>query len=202
MVNTKISNGPDDFKPLAILDRVCLVYGFNQKIQLANHFNMSASSLSNRYTRGNISYDLVVQCSLETGVNLKWLMTGKGERFPGEENHTTENSSALKLDRFTLSEDKLILDGHFFLDELAVSDLIPDVYCLDAEDCYYIVERTSSLTDGHKIVDIDGYISIREVQVLPGKQLRVHGGKEPFTCSASDIVILGHIAKVINELSV
>ncbi|MCL7647815.1 helix-turn-helix domain containing protein, partial [Enterobacter hormaechei] len=35
-----------------VLDRICDVYGYAQKIQLARHFNIAASSLQNRYTRG------------------------------------------------------------------------------------------------------------------------------------------------------
>lgn len=190
----------EKFDPLSILDRICLVYGFTQKVQLANHFDMSASSLSNRYTRGNISYDLVVHCALETGCNIKWLMTGEGERFAGEELHTTEATTAVKLEKFTLSEGAMTSIGSFFIDSKAIDDLNSDAYCIDADDGYYIVERTPLLIDGHKVVDIDGYVSIRQVQVLPGRQLRVHGGKEPFTCAASDIVILGHISKVVSRL--
>ncbi|MCL7672319.1 helix-turn-helix domain containing protein, partial [Enterobacter cloacae complex sp. OE43NF] len=47
-----------------VLDRICDVYGFAQKIQLARHFNIAASSLQNRYTRGSISYDFIVHCAL------------------------------------------------------------------------------------------------------------------------------------------
>ncbi|MCP6385324.1 helix-turn-helix domain containing protein, partial [Klebsiella pneumoniae] len=43
-----------------LLDRICQVYGFTQKIQLARHFNIAASSLQNRYTRGTVSYDFAV----------------------------------------------------------------------------------------------------------------------------------------------
>lgn len=50
-----------------LLDRICQVYGFTQKIQLARHFNIAASSLQNRYARGTISYDFAVQCALDTG---------------------------------------------------------------------------------------------------------------------------------------
>lgn len=64
-----------------VLDRICEAYGFSQKIQLANHFNIASSSLSNRYTRGAISYDFAAHCSLETGANLRWLLTGEGEAF-------------------------------------------------------------------------------------------------------------------------
>ncbi|ENY0881419.1 phage repressor protein CI [Enterobacter hormaechei] len=195
-----MSTSEKSFDPLAILDRLCLVYGYTQKIQLANHFNMSASSLSNRYTRGNVSYDLVVQCALETGADLKWLMTGEGEHFSNEENHLDEKNGPKKLEKFTLCEGELVREGDFYIDALALEELNPDVYCLDAEDVFYIVERTPLLIDGHKILGIDGYVSIRSVQVLPGKQIKVYGGKEPFTCSVNDVEVLGHIAKVINKL--
>ncbi|MEA5170574.1 phage repressor protein CI [Enterobacter sichuanensis] len=190
----------DSFDPLAILDRLCLVYGYAQKIQLANHFSMSASSLSNRYTRGNVSYDLVVQCALETGANLKWLMTGEGESFSSEEDHTDKKNGPIQLEKFTLCEGELVRDGDFYLDALALEELNPDVYCLDAEDVFYIVERNPLLIDGHKLLGIDGYVSIRSVQMLPGKQIKVYGGKEPFTCSVNDVEVLGHIAKVIVKL--
>jgi len=188
------------FDSLAILDRLCHVYGYTQKVQLANHFNMSASSLSNRYTRGNVSYDLVVQCSLETGADVYWLMTGEGRSFNSKQNHSMENTGAVELEKFTLSEGELIREGNFFLDALVLEGLNSDVYCLDAEGVFYIVERSPLLIDGTKILDIDGYVSIRSVQMLPGKQIKVYGGKEPFTCSVSDIGILGHIAKVISVL--
>lgn len=195
-----MSNTVDNFDPLAILDRLCLVYGYTQKVQLANHFNMSASSLSNRYTRGNVSYDLVVQCALETDANVKWLMTGEGERFNGDIIQPDKKNGPVTLEKFTLCEGELVREGDFYLDALALEELNPDVYCLDAEDVFYIVERTPLLIDGHKVLDIDGYISIRSVQILPGKQIKIYGGKEPFTCSVNDVEILGHIAKVILEL--
>lgn len=62
-----------------LLNRICEVYGFSQKIQLANHFDIAASSLQNRYKRGNMSYDFAVHCALETGASIAWLMTGEGQ---------------------------------------------------------------------------------------------------------------------------
>ena len=64
-----------------LLDRICQVYGFTQKIQLARHFNIAARSLQNRYARGTISDDFAVQCVLDTGASLRWLMTGQCAQF-------------------------------------------------------------------------------------------------------------------------
>ncbi|STQ42846.1 Bacteriophage CI repressor helix-turn-helix domain [Ewingella americana] len=38
-----------------VLDRVIEAYGFTQKMQLAEHLDMAASSLSSRYKRGGPS---------------------------------------------------------------------------------------------------------------------------------------------------
>lgn len=93
-----------------VLDRICEIYGFAQKIQLARHFNIAASSLQNRYTRGAISYDFIVHCSLETGANVEWLLTGKGEKLSGNSPTASVDSEELTIKSFTLSEGRLI-DG-------------------------------------------------------------------------------------------
>ena len=93
-----------------VLDRICEIYGFAQKIQLARHFNIAASSLQNRYTRGAISYDFIVHCSLETGANVEWLLTGKGEKLSGSNLKASVESDELTVKSFTLSEGRLI-DG-------------------------------------------------------------------------------------------
>ena len=67
-----------------LLDRICQAFGFNQKIQLARHFVIAASSLQNRYKRGTVSYDFAVQCALETGASLLWLLTGKSYQYDGQ----------------------------------------------------------------------------------------------------------------------
>lgn len=48
-----------------VLDRICEAYGFSQKIQLAEHFEIASSSLANRYSRDSISYDFIVHCALK-----------------------------------------------------------------------------------------------------------------------------------------
>lgn len=182
-----------------ILDRICDVYGFHQKIQLANHFDIAASSLSNRYTRGSISYDFAALCSIETGVDLRWLLTGEGEKKPNANTHDLDKGESIKLEKFTISESKLIPTGEFGIDASVVSNSVGKVFCVEAESSIYIVEQSNSVSDGEKLIDVDGTISIREVSVLPGKRLHVTGGKIPFECSAEDIRVLGKVTGVFRE---
>lgn len=189
-----------NFNNEALLNRICEVYGFHQKIQLANHFNIAASSLQNRYTRGNVSYDFAVLCALETGTDLKWLMTGEGKQNAQAKGEGLVKSESITLDKFTFSESKLSLMGTFVIDASALSTTAGNVFCVEFDAAVYIVEESNSVSDGKKLIDVDGAISIRELAVLPGKRLHVTGGKIPFECSAEDIRVLGRVTGVYREV--
>ncbi|MGL5424669.1 phage repressor protein CI [Serratia fonticola] len=189
------------FESIAILDRLCEIYGFHQKVQLADHFEISASSLSNRYTRGTISYDFAAICAIETGASLKWILTGEGEKFEGKGVSTDEKSEVIDLKKFTLSEGKLQEDGTFSIDRSALGNDGTEMLCVDADSKIHFIERTTLASDGLRLVDIDGSVSIREITVLPAKKLHVTGGKVPFECSVDDIKILGRIIGVYSEVN-
>jgi len=180
-----------------VLDRICEAYGFSQKIQLANHFDIASSSLSNRYTRGAISYDFAAHCALETGANLRWLLTGEGEAFV----NNRESSDAKRIEGFTLSEEilksdrQLSIDAHFFTKPLT------DGMAIRSEGKIYFVDKQASLSDGLWLVDIEGAISIRELTKLPGRKLHVAGGKVPFECGIDDIKALGRVVGVYSEVN-
>ena len=183
-----------------ILDRICDVYGFHQKVQLAHHFNIAASSLSNRYTRGSISFDFAAICSLETGADLNWILTGEGEQNfkPAIKKFTKSEIST--LEKFTINENELVKVGTFGIDESVLNALGAKAFCVMAESKLYIVEESNAISDGEKLIDVDGALSIRELTVLPGKRLHVTGGKIPFECSAEDIRVLGKVAGVYHEV--
>ncbi|WP_338417321.1 helix-turn-helix domain-containing protein, partial [Enterobacter ludwigii] len=83
---------------------------------LARHLNIAASSLQNRYARGTISYDFAVQCALDTGASLRWLMTGQGAQFEGN----PAPGDPVAVVTFTLSDGQLeenstlSIDSHLF----------------------------------------------------------------------------------------
>ncbi len=180
-----------------LLDRICQVYGFTQKIQLARHFNIAASSLQNRYARGTVSYDFAVQCALDTGASLRWLMTGQGAQFEGQ----PTQGDPLSVASFTLSDGRLeenailSIDTHFFNKPLTRG------IAVRAEGKLHFVEKDASLTDGLWLVEIEGTTSIRDLTLLPGKKLHVAGGKIPFECVIGEIKTVGRVVGVYSEVS-
>lgn len=182
---------------IEILDRICDVYGFTQKIQLANHFEIAASSLSNRYKRGAISYDFVVHCTVETGVNANWLLTGEGEKYPA----SAESDNYMTMPKFTLSEGEFSHSDEIKLDIKFVSKHLISPQCVSIEGKTFIIETDSKLSDGSWLVDIEGMISIREITLLPAKRLHVAGGNVPFECSTDDIKMLGRVVGIYTEVN-
>lgn len=180
-----------------LLDRICQVYGFTQKIQLARHFNIAASSLQNRYARGTVSYDFAVQCALDTGASLRWLMTGQGAQFEGQ----PTQGEPLSVASFTLSDGRLeenailSIDTHFFNKPLTRG------IAVRAEGKLHFVEKDASLTDGLWLVEIEGTTSIRDLTLLPGKKLHVAGGKIPFECVIGEIKTVGRVVGVYSEVN-
>lgn len=184
-------------EPIGILNRICDVYGFTQKIQLANYLDVSASSLQNRYTRGTISYDYAAICSLDTGASLKWLLTGEGEKFE----HDTPEKTQVEYNEFTLSEGKLHKDGFLSIDPHLFRKQLVDGIAVRTDGRLHFVDKAASLADGSWLVDIEGAISIRELTVLPGKRLHVAGGKVPFECGIDEIKTIGRVVGVYSEVN-
>ncbi|WHZ42388.1 phage repressor protein CI [Rahnella bonaserana] len=189
------------FEPLSILDRVCDAYGFHQKIQLAQHFGISSSSLSNRYTRGTLSYDFVAICSMETGANLKWLLTGEGQKFTDKLTESETKNSQISLKKFTLSDGQLIEEGEMSIDHHFFSKPPLQAQVITADGRTYFIEQKTPLSDGTWLIDVDGSVSIRELALLPSRKLHVTGGKIQFECRIDEITPLGRVVGIYTEVN-
>lgn len=179
-----------------VLDRICQVYGFSQKIQLANHFNIAASTLQNRYTRGNVSYDFAAHCALETGVSIKWILTGEGPKRDDE-----STGSSVQLQILTLSEGRLTENGILNVGHELFGRPLKNAMCVRSEGKSFIIEKAAPLADGQWLVDVEGAVSLRELTVLPGKKIHVAGGKVPFECGTDEIKHLGRVVGIYYEVA-
>lgn len=192
-----MSISKNSLEPLTILDRIISVYGFTQKLQLANHFEMSASSLQNRYTRGTISFDLAAFCSLETGASLRWILTGEGPQFDGQ----PSSEGPIIFESFTISDGKLIENSNMSIGKELFSRIPTKGIAVRSDGKLHFVEREVSVSDGLWLVDIEGTASIRELTLLPGKKIHVTGGKVPFECGIDEIITLGRVIGTYTEVA-
>ncbi len=130
---------------------------------------MAASSMSARRKRGVFPADIVIQCVLETGVNLSWLTSGEGEMFNDTE------LDILKIPRQKLVDGQLYDSGYVMLDKaffLAGIPIPKSPACLLDEKTQYVIARDfNEVFDGEWLVNIEGKISIRTLIRIPIKKL-------------------------------
>lgn len=178
-----------------VLDRVCEAYGFTTSLQLADYLDIASSSMSARRTRGVFPADIVVKCSLETGVSLEWLTTGQGKKF------TSDEIDIMKISRKKLVDGQVYDSGMAMLDKVFFRAGVPlpsNPICLEAEQIQYIVDREfAEVYDGQWLVGIEGKTSIRTLTRIPIKKVRVSGVGMAFDCGLEDIEIIGRVIMTI-----
>lgn len=186
-----------DVDSTPILDRVIEAYGFTQKLQLAEHLDMAASSLSSRYKRGVFPADIVVKCIAETGVNLEWLATGEGKKFNDNE------LDILKFPRKKLVDGQLYDSGYVMFDKVLFRAGVPlptSPICVQDEKAQYILDQQfAEVFDGEWLVNIEGKTSIRTLTRIPVKKVRVSGVGMAFDCGLEDIDIIGRVVMTITN---
>ena len=88
----------------AAIDCILEAYGYTTKQTLCDKLGISSSTLANRYLRDTFPADYVIQCALETGVALEWLVTGEGSKIPS----ASSPKHLEKLPAYTLSNGVLV----------------------------------------------------------------------------------------------
>ncbi|HGM7028081.1 TPA: phage repressor protein CI [Serratia liquefaciens] len=171
------------------IERMVEAYGFSTRQALCEQLGVSKSTLATRYMRDSFPSDWVIQCTLETGVSLRWLITGEGIMY--------EDSKLLDL--VQVPRQKLV-DGRLFDSNLYMFDkaflpegLIDPVVILDGDSTYIADRQFDEIIDGAWVVDIEGKISIRDVIRIPGGKIRIEGGKFSFDCQLEDIKFIQRI---------
>lgn len=179
-----------------ILDRVIEAYGFTQKLQLAEHLDMAASSLSSRYKRGVFPADIVVKCVAETGANLEWLATGQGRKFNDDE------LDILKMPRSKIVDGQLYDAGTLMLDKVTFlpgKPLPQQPMCVLDGLVQYIVDLSySEVYDDDWLVEVEGKTSVRTLTRIPVGKVRVSGVGMAFDCAIDDIDVIGRVVLTIS----
>lgn len=71
----------DDCK--SVVSRILQAYQLNTVKALCEKWDITPSVIASRIQRNTLPADIVLRCTIETGVNALWLLTGEGE--PGIE---------------------------------------------------------------------------------------------------------------------
>lgn len=176
----------------AVLQRMLDAYGFTMQKQLGDMHDLSSGTISTWIRRDYFPGDVVVACALDTGVSLRWLATGKGDKF--ESVKTTD--STIAIPSFNLSSGKLEENGVW----LADNDFIPEqtskpVYVKGQNYAWIIDKDKHDVSNGRWVLSIDGIHDVYDVTRIPSNKIQVKliNSGASFVCDANEVVCIGQV---------
>ncbi|HDX9115301.1 repressor protein [Klebsiella michiganensis] len=173
----------------AAIERLVEAYGFTTRQALADHLDVSKSSLANRYMRDTFPTDWIIQCALETGVSLRWLSTSEGPMW------VDAKTQIMSFTKQKLSGGKLLDNGYLLFDLTLLPKDLEGISAIKTADATYLVKNYSNeVNDGLWLISIDGIFSIRKLVRLPNNRVMLEFTSSKIECNINDISI---ITKVI-----
>lgn len=174
-----------------VLQRILMAYGFTLQKQLGELLGISSGTMSTWIRREFFPGDVVVACALDTGVNLEWLATGKGEMRDDMKKDKGRLVDHLELFAGQISDKgKVLIDNSL----IPVSASYP-VY-LSSSKMSWIVDRDKNeIASGTLLLNVDGALDVYNVSKIPGNKItvcNVDNGVE-FTCGTDDVKSEGRV---------
>lgn len=178
-----------------VLRRILDAYGFTLQKELGDFLDIPSGTMSAWVRRDHFPADVVIACSLDTGVSLYWLCTGKGsmyEELTPKQHDLTDGVS--KIEKYSIQTGKLVEVGTWFCDESLIDSTISKPALIEKGAERWCVDLDfNNATNGRWLIDIDGNADVYDVARLPGNRLSVKNSLSQFECSLSDINCIGMV---------
>ncbi|HID9654546.1 TPA: phage repressor protein CI [Serratia marcescens] len=175
------------------IERMVEAYGFTTRQALCDQLGVSKGTLSNRYMRDSFPADWVIQCSLETGASLQWLVSGKGIIYECEDIMTIPCKKII---------DGELFDANYFIfDKAFLPNKITTPFVLISDTVKYLMDfETDSIQDGKWLIQINSKYSIRDINIMPKSQAKVSHNGTSFECDIKDLDITAKVKMIFNTL--
>ncbi|MDN8597899.1 phage repressor protein CI [Citrobacter sp. S2-9] len=177
-----------------VIERLVEAYGFTTRQALCDHLGVSKSTMATRYMRDIFPADWVLQCVMETGTPIDWLVSGKGEL------KTTAVTSLIDVETHELKNGEAIALGTYKFDPIFLLKEIKSALAIKTNQHVYICDQEdTTISDGQWLVDIEGKLSIKKINLIPVKKVIVAGDGFSFECDINDIKPIAKVYSVICE---
>ncbi len=185
----------------AVLQRLLDAYGFSMQKELGDMLGLSSGTISTWVRRDYFPGDVVVACALTTGVSLKWLATGAGQKFEhsGDKDSSAEYSS---IDSYLLSAGKLKENGLWNIDHTFIpKDAHKPCYIKGQKSSWIVDISRKDVGNGRWLLIIDGYHDIYDTARIPNNKLAVtlYDSDSNFICNSSDVDCIGQVIYTIQN---
>lgn len=177
-----------------VIERLVEAYGFTTRQALCDHLGVSKSTMATRYMRDIFPADWVLQCVMETDVSIDWLVSGSGELSTRNEN------PLINMETHDLKNGVSTIIGNYKVDPALLLRKIKSPLAVKTNQRIYICDRDdSTISDGQWLVEIEGNLSIKKINLIPIKRAMVSGDGFAFECDINAIKPIAKVYCVISE---
>ncbi|WP_224557018.1 helix-turn-helix domain-containing protein [Pectobacterium versatile] len=175
-----------------ILRRMLDAYGFEMQKELGDRFNLSSGTISSWIRRNFFPGDIVVTCALETGVSLRWLVTGQGDMKGEVAFSLPANENVTDIPKYQLLSGELKSVGSWACDKALIPASVSSPAFVDGTKNSWVIDRDAKIiSNGRWFVDLDGAIDVCDIARLPGNKIKVSSSSAQFDCDVSDVKPVG-----------
>ncbi|MBV7387483.1 helix-turn-helix domain containing protein [Pasteurellaceae bacterium TAE3-ERU1] len=172
-----------------VISRIMKAYGITNRKMLSEIVGIPYDTFGTWAKRGFFPADLIINCALETGARLEYLAEGQEPVF-------IPDGDLKFFQRIKLDSGKLIEmpPTSFTLPHLP-PDADPDktLCVIDGDRTFFVAIEFGDLIDGEYLVVVENSAWIRQLTLMPGKQVHVAGGNFDFDTAVENIKILGKV---------
>ncbi|MDC5820418.1 helix-turn-helix domain-containing protein [Vibrio europaeus] len=173
---------------------------------LSEKLGVPTSTISTWVKRGLTPHEIAVRAHLHTGVSLKWLLLGEGEAFPNRSSHKhgsegVETKFLFDIDCFKILNGELIESKTLTFDKSLLDDVsVVNAMAIHEGDLTSIIDKeVHQAVSGTYLVDMDGLLSLNEIQRLPGKKLAISFNGSTLTVEEDEVKVVGRVALVMEK---
>ncbi|UTZ24163.1 phage repressor protein CI [Vibrio campbellii] len=189
-----------------VIERLMLATNTNSNQALADAFGLPKSTVGTWRYRNLVPYEIVIRLHLETGISIKWLTLGEGEPYESSAayTHFSKKNEAKKIfdaDCFRIEDGKLVNQGTLALDRAILNelDVINVMAIQDGKNTFLVNKESRQAVSGRYLVDMDGLLSLNDIQRLPGKKLAISFNGSTLTVEEDEVRVVGRVALIMEK---
>lgn len=175
-------------------------------LTLAEVLGVPKSTISTWHQRKLTPFEVIIRTHLRTGASIAFMALGEGEAFPNQkvvdsESKADELKTIISIDSFALEDGKLISKSTLSLDKELLDEAgVSKVMAIKDNGKTFLVNKESrQAVAGAYLVDMDGLLSLNEIQRLPGKKLAISFNGSTITVDEGDVKVVGRVALVMEK---
>lgn len=178
-----------------VLRRILDAYGFTLQKQLCELFDISSGTVSTWIRRNYFPGDVVVACALDTGVDLQWLATGKGNQHK----ELVKESGNNTIPRKELAAGNLHDAGVWEINLGFITHNIEDPVFISSNCSSWVVDMNiSDISNGRWLLGVDGKFDIYDIALLPGHKINVTNKGSSFICGHNEVQVSGKVVLTLD----